>query len=88
MVSEALKKAAKQNPAQAEPDCCFQKGFYWDDAILYAPRERWESAPAPAFWNGPVAHIIPDLEKSFNDLAKLPPAPTERRGNEAASHPT
>jgi hypothetical protein len=69
VVAQALNEAAKQNPHQPKPECCMQKGFYWDDAILYAPRQRWEDAPVSAFWNGPVVHIIPSLEKA---LAKEP----------------
>jgi hypothetical protein len=67
VVAQALNEVAKQKPPQPEPDCCTQKGFYWDEAILYAPRERWEDAPASAFWNGPVFRIIPGLEKALTD---------------------
>jgi hypothetical protein len=47
------------------PDCCLSKGFYWDDAILYAPHSRWKDAPALVFWNGPVVTVIPNLEKAL-----------------------
>ncbi len=67
IVAGALNEAAKQKPPQPEPDCCIQRGFYWDEAILYAPRAHWRDVPEFAFWNGPVARIIPGLEKSFND---------------------
>ncbi len=65
LVAQELREAAKQKPSQPEPDCCTQKGFYWDDAILYSPRQRWEDGPAPAFWNGPVYRIMPGLEKAL-----------------------
>jgi hypothetical protein len=64
LVAKALQEPAKQKPPRPEPNCCVQKGFYWDDAILYAPRERWENAPASVFWNGPVLRVIPGLEKA------------------------
>ena len=63
-----------------------QKGFYWDEAILYAPRSRWEDAPASFFWNGPVYHIIPDLEKSLTELTKLPSPHTEQETSNVISH--
>lgn len=65
MVAAELNRAAKSKPPQPEPDCCMEKGYYWDEAILYAPREQWKDAPASAFWNGPVAQIIPGLEKAL-----------------------
>jgi len=39
----------------------------WDDAILYAPHAHWKDGPTSVFWNGPVARIIPGLEKALND---------------------
>lgn len=66
VVAGALNEFAKQKPLQPEPGCCIQKGFYWDEAILYAPHARWKDKPTSAYWNGPVARIIPGLEKSLN----------------------
>jgi hypothetical protein len=40
-VSSELKDLVAQKSAQPKPDCCIQKGFYWDEPILYpagAPR--------------------------------------------------
>lgn len=51
-------------PEQAEPDCCEDKGYFWDDAILYAPHTTWKGMPVSVFWNGPVWEIIPGLEKA------------------------
>lgn len=59
---------ASAKPGQPEPDCCLRKGFFWDDAILYAPHSQWKDAPAPVFWNGPVAPVIPGLEKALQAL--------------------
>ena len=86
IVTDALNEIAKQNPPQPVPGCCMQKGFYWDEAILYAPRGHWKGAPTSAFWNGPVAKIIPTLERSFIELEKGPSLPIERESNKALSH--
>jgi len=67
VVAAGLNEIIKQKPPQPVPSCCVQKGFYWDDAILYAPHARWNDAPASIFWNGPVARIIPALEKALNE---------------------
>ena len=66
LVAGALNAIVKQNPPQLKPACCFDKGFYWDAAILYPAGARWENAPVSAFWNGPVYRIIPSLEKALN----------------------
>jgi len=47
-----------------EPDCCVDKGFFWDEAILCAPHSTRKNMPVSALWNGPVWKIIPDLEKA------------------------
>lgn len=67
VVAGALAETAKQQPPQPEPGCCIQKGFYWDEAILYPPKAEWKAAPVSLFWNGPVREIIPNLEKVFSD---------------------
>ena len=67
VVAAALNEIVKQKPPLPEPSCCVQKGFYWDDTILYAPHARWKDEPAAIFWNGPVARIIPTLEKALNE---------------------
>ena len=67
VVAEALNNIAKRNPTVSEPSCCVQKGFYWDDAILYVPHTHWRDRPTSVFWNGPVARIISGLEKALND---------------------
>jgi len=47
-----------------------QKGFHWDEAILYAPHAQWKDAPAALFWNGPVVRVVPALENSLQIAAK------------------
>lgn len=67
LVAQELNRFAKDHAAQPEPECCFDKGFYWDDAILYVPQSRWKDAAPPLFLNGPVWKQIPGLEKALND---------------------
>ena len=63
-VAGKLNGNAKQQPP---PSCCVQNGFYWDDAILYAPHAHWKDEPTSVFWNGPVVRIIPALESALNE---------------------
>lgn len=66
LVAGKLNEMAKQKPPQPEPGCCIRKGFYWDEAILYLQRTQWKDTPASAFWDGPVARVIPGLERTLN----------------------
>jgi hypothetical protein len=68
VVSAELKVRAARTPPQPKPDCCVQKGFYWDEAILYPAGTRWKDAPASLFWNGPVVKVIPSLDKKLLEL--------------------
>ena len=61
VVSVKLRDRATQTAPQPKPDCCVQKGFYWDEAILYPAGTLWKDAPASVFWNGPVVKVIPAL---------------------------
>jgi hypothetical protein len=67
LVSLQLSRIKMTKPGQREPDCCEDKGFFWDEAILYAPRTKWKDMPVSVFWNGPVWKIIPGLEKAVGD---------------------
>jgi hypothetical protein len=67
VVANALNKIVKQKSPKPEPSCCVQKGFYWDDAILYGPHAHWQDEPTSVFWNGPVVRIIPGLEKALSE---------------------
>lgn len=59
-----------------EPGPNSGKGFYWDEAILYAPQEKWSSASAPVFWRGPVFQIIPALQAALeSELQSRAPQP-------------
>jgi len=64
LVAQELKIAAEKR-LLPQPHCCFNKGFNWDEVALYAPYSRWNDAPAPAFWNGPVVKATPLLENSL-----------------------
>jgi hypothetical protein len=68
IVSQELKRVAQQHPGAEAPPWCEQRGFYWDDVILYAPRGSWRDAPTHAYWNGLVVRMMPDLEKALHDV--------------------
>jgi hypothetical protein len=68
VVSSAWNEFAKQKASEPRPDCCVQKGIYWDQAILYAPHAHWKNEPPSVFWNGPVVKTIPSLEKALDGL--------------------
>ncbi|HEY6324506.1 MAG TPA: hypothetical protein VJA16_23415 [Thermoanaerobaculia bacterium] len=65
LVSRDLVRAAQRRPALPGPSCCLHDGLHWDEAILYSPGSHWQEAPAPAFWDGAVAEIIPRLEQAL-----------------------
>jgi hypothetical protein len=64
LVSLELSRIAKAKTGEPQLDCCEDNGFFWDDAILYAPHTRWKEMPVSVLWNGPVWKIIPDLENA------------------------
>jgi hypothetical protein len=65
LVTREVTRAAERQPALPGPSCCLRGGFHWDEAILYPPGSHWQDALAPAVWDGPVAEIIPLLEKAL-----------------------
>jgi len=67
LVASALSEKAKQKPPEPPPACCVQKGYDWDQVILYPSGAHWNEAPASAFWNGPVVRVVPGLEKAMNE---------------------
>lgn len=68
VVSKELKDRSALTPTQSKPDCCIQKGFYWDQAILYPAGAHWKEGPASVFWNGPVVKVIPALDSRLAEL--------------------
>jgi hypothetical protein len=67
LVSLQLTRIKIAKPGQQQPDCCEDKGFFWDEAILYAPHAQWKDMPVSVLWNGPVWKIIPALEKAVSN---------------------
>lgn len=49
------------------------KGFYWDEAIVYAPHSKWKDASTPLFWRGPVYQVIPGLRTALSGTAPQTP---------------
>ena len=68
-VADALRGIAERKPPSPAPACCVQRGFFWDQAIVYAPRAHWKEEPPAVFWNGAVVRVIPGLEHSLEELA-------------------
>jgi hypothetical protein len=66
---EIARRAA--TAGKSPPACCFNNGFQWDEALLYAPGASWQSAPAAVYWAGPVW-------KSINGLKPALTAPDPR----------
>ena len=64
-VANALHEITMRKPPSPAPACCIQHGFFWDQAIVYAPRTHWKDEPATVFWNGTVVRVIPGLEHSL-----------------------
>lgn len=67
LVSAELNRIANQKSGQSEPECCRQKGYQWDEAIVYAPHSRWKDNPTPIIWDGPVVRIVPTVEKAISE---------------------
>jgi hypothetical protein len=67
LVSLELSRIAKAKVSQPQLNCCEDKGFFWDDAILYTSHAPWKDMPVSVFWNGPVWKIIPALEKAVSN---------------------
>jgi hypothetical protein len=70
VVAAALKEIAKQNPAEPKPECCVQKGFDWDEALLFPPDTHWSNGSIPVFWNGTILRVAPTVEKALVDTGR------------------
>jgi hypothetical protein len=59
-------------------------GFYWDQAVVFAPDVRWENVSPPSFWEGPVFEIIPNLATALGRMTHTADIGANRRdGNES-----
>lgn len=64
-LAKRLKTDAR--PPQLDPDCCTQKGVFWDLMAVYSPAAQWtDRMPIAAFFNGPVVDVIDGLERVFS----------------------
>lgn len=70
LVAQALNRIRKETPGQPQPNCCVDKGFFWDEAILYPQNAKWQQAPAAVFWDGPVVRAVSEIEKALQELGK------------------
>jgi hypothetical protein len=67
LVSLELSRIRMANPGQTEPVCCQDKGFFWDEVILFAPKAHWRDEPVSLFWNGPVWEVVASLERAVGN---------------------
>lgn len=67
LVAQELGRMAGENPDHPKPDCCVNRGFFWDMAILYASHSKWRQTPTAVFWNGPVVRVASALEKALQN---------------------
>ena len=66
LVAQELNRIAKEKLGKLQPACCMQKGYFWDEAIVYQPVMKWKDAPSPAFMNGPVVKVATGLESALS----------------------
>lgn len=71
IVSKTLNRMGNSNPSARQPNS--GKGFYWDEAILFAPHSEWKDAPTPLFWRGPVYQVIPGLGTALLEAIRHAP---------------
>ena len=70
-IASALMQTAMQLPHDRQP---YRSGrFFWDQAIVFGPRGRWESVPSPLFWEGPVYQVMPGLGTALGGKALQTP---------------
>ena len=67
LVAQELGRRAREKSGQPVPDCCEEKGYFWDDAILYPPNSKWKQTPTAVFWNGPVVRQISNIEEALHN---------------------
>lgn len=68
-VSKALNQMADSMSSKPRPNS--DKGFYWDEAIVYAPHSKWKDGPVPLFWQGAVYQVIPGLTTALDGTSVL-----------------
>ena len=77
-VAQELGRIAKERPGGPEPACCVNRGFHWDEAIVYAPNSQWKQMPTAVFWSGPVVREMSTIAKAVQpptDKSKDAPSP-------------
>jgi hypothetical protein len=61
LVSDRL--VADARPPQPEPECCRQRGMFWDVAAVYPAGVTWTDRLPPALvFNGPIIDTISAIE--------------------------
>ena len=69
VVASSLAPIAQRLPSAGRPGCCIQRGFYWDDAILFPAGSSWSASVPVAFWDGPVVNALRALQNALDEQA-------------------
>lgn len=68
LIAQALSQIAKKKHGLPKPNCCVNKGFFWDEVILYSNNSKWQQAPPAVFWDGPVLYEVSGIEMALHKL--------------------
>jgi hypothetical protein len=61
LVARALEQASQDRELQ--PNCCFQRGIWWDLMVVYPPGAHWgDRLPEPLLLDGTVEDAAPAFE--------------------------
>ena len=66
LIAAELKQQLQQFHGN-HPRCCDDGGHFWDMAAIYLPDVKWGEA-APAYDDGPVYRIAPEVEHQLSSL--------------------
>ena len=67
-ISKAVGRIARRLPSGPAPNS--SGGFFWDQALVFAPHVKWENDPDTSFWAGPVFEVIPHLAEALSRLTR------------------
>jgi hypothetical protein len=67
VVASSLAPIAQHLPSARQPGCCIQRGFYWDDAILFPAGSLWSASLPVSFWDGPVVNALHALQNLLDE---------------------
>jgi hypothetical protein len=79
VISADLVRSVDENPARYGRNARLPPGFVaWDVVAVFAKASNWErDLPPPAYYGGPVVHVIDEAKKAIAD--ELPKASADAR---------